>query len=169
MTAKTAKLALDAADFEALYRRLRRVPAWGPADRRSALNHLTSQEAEVVTRDGAFPPSSAALARGRGREDPHRSRGRGWRSAVHPAATDGGVRVDRPGVEHEGILPDAQSPAPVRLNQGTRVLIGSGRRDGSDTHHRTRSRPPDDAICRRHRAPPSSANSAARTPGARRV
>src|ERR1700761_7421040 len=41
MTAGTGKPALDAAEFEALYLRLRQVPAWGPADRRGALNHLT--------------------------------------------------------------------------------------------------------------------------------
>lgn len=41
MTARTGKPALDAAEFEALYLRLRQVPAWGPADRRGALNHLT--------------------------------------------------------------------------------------------------------------------------------
>lgn len=43
MTAGTGKPALDAAEFEALYLRLRQVPAWGPADRRGALNHLTSE------------------------------------------------------------------------------------------------------------------------------
>jgi len=32
---------LNAAEFEALYQRLQRVPAWGPDDRRGALNHLT--------------------------------------------------------------------------------------------------------------------------------
>ena len=32
---------LDEASFAALYHRLRRVPAWGPADRRGALNYLT--------------------------------------------------------------------------------------------------------------------------------
>jgi kynurenine formamidase len=36
------KPALDAAEFEALYLRLRQVPGWGPADRRGALNHLTA-------------------------------------------------------------------------------------------------------------------------------
>jgi kynurenine formamidase len=41
MTAVTGKPALDAAEFEALYLRLREVPRWGPADRRGALNHLT--------------------------------------------------------------------------------------------------------------------------------
>jgi kynurenine formamidase len=41
MTARTRKPALDAAEFDALYRRLRHVPSWGPADRRGALNHLT--------------------------------------------------------------------------------------------------------------------------------
>jgi kynurenine formamidase len=43
MSAGTEKPALDAAEFEALYLRLRQVPAWGPADRRGALNHLTPQ------------------------------------------------------------------------------------------------------------------------------
>jgi len=43
MTAVTGKPALDAAEFEALYQRLRRVPDWGAADRRGALNHLTPQ------------------------------------------------------------------------------------------------------------------------------
>jgi kynurenine formamidase len=41
MTAGTGKPALDAAEFEALYQRLRQAPGWGPADRRGALNHLT--------------------------------------------------------------------------------------------------------------------------------
>jgi len=43
MSARTRKPALDAAQFEALYQRLRQVPAWGPADRRGALNHLTPE------------------------------------------------------------------------------------------------------------------------------
>ena len=34
---------LDRADFSALYQRLRRGAAWGPADRRGALNHLTPE------------------------------------------------------------------------------------------------------------------------------
>lgn len=41
MTTGTRKPALDAAEFEDLYQRLRRVPPWGPADRRGALNYLT--------------------------------------------------------------------------------------------------------------------------------
>jgi len=41
MTAGTEKPVLDAAEFEALYRRLRQVPSWGAADRRGALNYLT--------------------------------------------------------------------------------------------------------------------------------
>ena len=36
MSAGTGKPALDAAEFEALYLRLRQVPAWDPADRRGA-------------------------------------------------------------------------------------------------------------------------------------
>ncbi len=43
MTARAGKPALDAAEFEALYLRLRQVPAWGPADRRGALNHLAPE------------------------------------------------------------------------------------------------------------------------------
>jgi kynurenine formamidase len=41
MTARTRTPPLDAAGFDALYQRLRRVPNWGPADRRGALNYLT--------------------------------------------------------------------------------------------------------------------------------
>jgi kynurenine formamidase len=41
MTVRTRKPALDAAEFEALYQRLRHLPPWGPEDRRGALNHLT--------------------------------------------------------------------------------------------------------------------------------
>jgi kynurenine formamidase len=43
MHAGNEKPALDAAEFEALYLRLRQVPGWGPADRRGALNHLTPE------------------------------------------------------------------------------------------------------------------------------
>jgi kynurenine formamidase len=43
MTAGTEKPVLDAAEFEALYRRLRQVPSWGAADRRGALNYLTPE------------------------------------------------------------------------------------------------------------------------------
>jgi kynurenine formamidase len=43
MTASTGRPVLDAAEFEALYLRLRAVPVWGPSDRRGALNHLTPQ------------------------------------------------------------------------------------------------------------------------------
>jgi kynurenine formamidase len=41
MTASSGKPAVGAAEFRALYERLQRVPSWGPADRRGALNHLT--------------------------------------------------------------------------------------------------------------------------------
>jgi hypothetical protein len=40
MTASSGKPAVGAAEFGALYERLRQ-PTWGPADRRGALNHLT--------------------------------------------------------------------------------------------------------------------------------
>ena len=43
MTTTIGKPALDVAEFEALYQRLRQVPSWGPADRRGALNHLTPE------------------------------------------------------------------------------------------------------------------------------
>ncbi len=41
MTGRTKAPLLDEAAFAALYHRLQRVPAWGSADRRGALNHLT--------------------------------------------------------------------------------------------------------------------------------
>jgi kynurenine formamidase len=41
MTGKEKTAPMDAAAFAALYQRLQRVPPWGPADRRGALNHLT--------------------------------------------------------------------------------------------------------------------------------
>ncbi len=44
MTARTRTPPLDAAEFGDLYQRLRRAAAWGPADRRGALNHLTPAE-----------------------------------------------------------------------------------------------------------------------------
>jgi kynurenine formamidase len=50
MTGTTKTPPLDAAAFAALYQRLRQVPAWGPADRRGALNHLTP--ARVVAAAG---------------------------------------------------------------------------------------------------------------------
>ena len=43
MTAGTGEPALDAAEFEDLYLRLRQVPVWGAADRQGALNHLTPE------------------------------------------------------------------------------------------------------------------------------
>jgi kynurenine formamidase len=49
MTAVTGKPALDAAEFEALYLRLREVPRWGPADRRGALNHLTPDRVRAAS------------------------------------------------------------------------------------------------------------------------
>ncbi len=48
MTAGDENPALDAAEFEALYLRLRQVPAWGPADRRGALNHLTPERVQAA-------------------------------------------------------------------------------------------------------------------------
>ncbi len=44
MTARTRTPSLDAAEFAALYERLRRASDWGAADRRGALNHLTHAE-----------------------------------------------------------------------------------------------------------------------------
>ena len=41
MTGRTNAPLLDEAAFAALYHRLQRVPAWGSADRRGALNHIT--------------------------------------------------------------------------------------------------------------------------------
>ena len=39
---------LDAAEFSALYRRLRRAAAWGAADRRGALNNITSAQVRAA-------------------------------------------------------------------------------------------------------------------------
>ena len=41
--------AMSAADFAALYQRLRRVADWGPADRRGALNNITPAEILAAT------------------------------------------------------------------------------------------------------------------------
>ena len=41
MTSSSDKPAVGAAEFNALYERLQRVPPWGPADRRGGLNYLT--------------------------------------------------------------------------------------------------------------------------------
>jgi len=41
MTPSSGQPALGAAEFSALFERLQRVPAWGPEDRRGALNYLT--------------------------------------------------------------------------------------------------------------------------------
>src|ERR1700735_1938279 len=48
MTASTRTPPLDEAAFAALYQRLRRVPAWGPADRRGALNYLTPAQVQAA-------------------------------------------------------------------------------------------------------------------------
>ncbi|HSZ40056.1 MAG TPA: cyclase family protein [Trebonia sp.] len=50
MTARTREHLLDAAEFEALYLRLRQAPSWGPTDRRGALNYLT--QGRVLTAAG---------------------------------------------------------------------------------------------------------------------
>jgi kynurenine formamidase len=48
MTASTRTPPLDGAAFAALYHRLQRVPAWGPADRRGALNYLTPARVQAA-------------------------------------------------------------------------------------------------------------------------
>jgi kynurenine formamidase len=48
MTASPGKPALGAAEFKALYERLRQVPSWGPADRRGGLNHLTPERVRAA-------------------------------------------------------------------------------------------------------------------------
>ena len=49
MTAGTPKPALDAAEFETLYLRLREMPGWGRADRRGALNYLTQERVQAAS------------------------------------------------------------------------------------------------------------------------
>jgi kynurenine formamidase len=51
MTATSGKPAVGAAEFRALYERLRRVPPWGPADRRGALNHITPDRVLAAARE----------------------------------------------------------------------------------------------------------------------
>lgn len=73
MTAVTPKPALDAAEFEALYLRLRQVPGWGPADRRGALNHLTPQRvlaASTEVRLGRTVSLAAPVETSRTPDDP---------------------------------------------------------------------------------------------------
>jgi len=64
MTAATGKPALDADEFEALYLRLRQVPAWGRADRRGALNHLTPERVRsaATARAGLHPAALEFIA-----------------------------------------------------------------------------------------------------------
>ena len=51
MTATMRTPPLNAAEFEALYQRLQRIPAWGPDDRRGALNHLTPARVQAAARE----------------------------------------------------------------------------------------------------------------------
>src|ERR1017187_10476010 len=54
---------LSAADFRALYQRLRRQADWGPADRRGALNFITPGPARPSTPSPTFaPPTPASRA-----------------------------------------------------------------------------------------------------------
>ena len=73
MTAERPQPALDAALFEALYLRLRQVPAWGRADRRGALNHLTPERvrsAATEIRQGRTVSLAAPIETGLTPDDP---------------------------------------------------------------------------------------------------
>ncbi len=93
MTADTGKPALDAAQFEALYLRLRQVPSWGPADRRGALNHLTPQRvlaASTEIRLGRTVSLAAPIETSLMPDDPA--------PAIHEMAGPPGSRADPAGL-----------------------------------------------------------------------
>ena len=93
MTADTRKPALDAAEFEALYLRLRQVPGWGPADRRGALNHLTPQRvlaASTEIRLGRTVSLAAPIETSRTPDDPA--------PAIHEMAGPPGSQADPAGL-----------------------------------------------------------------------
>jgi Putative cyclase len=93
MSAGTGKPALDAAEFEALYLRLRQVPAWGPADRRGALNHLTPERVLAAAGEitlGRTVSLAAPIETGRTPDDPA--------PAIHEMAGPPGNQADPRGL-----------------------------------------------------------------------
>jgi kynurenine formamidase len=93
MSARGGVAALDAAEFEALYLRLRQVPAWGPADRRGALNHLTPERvlaAASEIRLGQTVSLAAPIETARTPDDPA--------PAMHEMAGPPGARADPGGL-----------------------------------------------------------------------
>ena len=93
MTAGTEKPVLDAAEFEALYRRLRQVPSWGAADRRGALNYLTPERvlaAASEIRLGRTVSLAAPIETGLTPDDPA--------PAIHEMAGPPGSQADPGGL-----------------------------------------------------------------------
>jgi kynurenine formamidase len=88
-----SKPALDAAEFDALYERLRQVPSWGPADRRGALNHLTPDRvlaASSEIRLGRTVSLAAPIETSQTPDDPD--------PAVHEMTGTPGERADPAGL-----------------------------------------------------------------------
>ena len=95
MTAGTEKPVLDAAEFEALYRRLRQVPSWGAADRRGALNYLTPERVLAAAgeiRLGRTISLAAPIETGLAPDDPA--------PAIHEMAGPAGNQADPGGLTY---------------------------------------------------------------------
>jgi len=95
MTAGTEKPVLDAAEFEALYRRLRQVPSWGAADRRGALNYLTPERVLAAAgeiRLGRTVSLAAPIETGLAPDDPA--------PAIHEMAGPAGNQADPGGLTY---------------------------------------------------------------------
>jgi kynurenine formamidase len=95
MTAGTEKPVLDAAEFEALYRRLRQVPSWGAADRRGALNYLTPERVLAAAgeiRLGRTVSLAAPIETGLTPDDPA--------PAIHEMAGPPGSQADPGGLTY---------------------------------------------------------------------
>ena len=95
MTAGTEKPVLDAAEFEALYRRLRQVPSWGAADRRGALNYLTPERVLAAAgeiRQGRTVSLAAPIETGLTPDDPA--------PAIHEMAGPPGNQADPGGLTY---------------------------------------------------------------------
>ena len=84
---------MSAADFEVLYQRLQRTVAWGPADRRGALNHITPAQvlaAASEVRLGRTAPLGAAIETEVTLDNPD--------PCVHQMTSPAGNKADRTGL-----------------------------------------------------------------------
>ena len=84
---------MSAADFDVLYQRLQRTVAWGPADRRGALNHITPARvlaAASEVRLGRTAPLGAAIETEVTLDNPD--------PCVHQMTSPAGNQADRTGL-----------------------------------------------------------------------